>query len=268
MLNQIVYIYIVLKIVLEWEALLNFRCIFYSDMPSYTAIALDRLFDTGASKPIDKRVPTSMPVPISRKPERTASAPAMKKKVPPRPPLKPALYTTPEVKLLPVADSPSSFPPSPYVINHKRRGPRLLKSSSEASVLSKQNGEIIDDKSFDTVIGSSAGDLQFTFSNHEPVEEEHGNGVCDGKFVVGSGGELVNGHQEAENSSLTNVLLRDNGPALNLERDTDIEDFFDPKDSMSFTSNTDVEENAGTDLHVKFSSPVGEFYDAWEGKLG
>ncbi|CAK8539924.1 unnamed protein product [Lathyrus sativus] len=232
-------------------------------MPTFSAIALDRLLDTEASKPIDKPVPTSMPVPISRTLERTATAPAMKKKVP-RPPLKPALYTTPEVKLLPEADSPSSFPPSPYVINHKRRGPRLLKSSSEASVLSKQNSEAIDDKSFDTVIGSSAGDLQFAFSNHEPVEEEHANGVCGGKSVRVNGAGPVNGHREPENSSLTNVLLRDNGPALNLERDTDIEDFFDPKDSMSFTSNTDVEENAGTDLPVKFSSPVGEFYDAWE----
>ncbi|KAL5099472.1 hypothetical protein RYX36_003799 [Vicia faba] len=227
-------------------------------MPPFSAIALDRLLETGASKPIDKPVPTSMPVPISRTLDRTASAPAMKKKVPPRPPLKPALYTTPEVKLLPIADSPSSFPPSPYVVNHKRRGPRLLKSSSEASALSKQNSEAIDDKSFDTVIGSSGGDLQFTFSNHEPVEEEHVNGVCGGEFVRGNEGQLVNGHQEPENCSLAN------GPALNSERDTDIEDFFDPRDSMSFTSNTDVEENAGTDLPVKFSSPVGEFYDACE----
>ncbi|CAL5188068.1 unnamed protein product [Lathyrus oleraceus] len=233
-------------------------------MPTFSAIALDRLLDTGASKPIDKPVPTSMPVPISRRTlDRTASAPAMKKKVP-RPPLKPALYTTPEMKLLPVADSPSSFPPSPYVINHKRRGPGLLKSSSEACVLSKQNSEAIDDKSFDTMIGSSAGDLQFAFSNHDPVEEEHTNSVCGGKFVRRNGGEPVNGHQEPENSSLTNVLHRDNGSALNLERDTDTEDFFDLKDSMSFTSNTDVEENAVTDLLVKFSSPVGEFYDAWE----
>lgn len=30
----------------------------------------------------------------------------------------------------------------------------------------------------------------------------------------------------------------------------------------------EVEENAGTELSMKFSSPSTEFYDAWEGKLG
>jgi hypothetical protein len=151
----------------------------FTDMPTFTAIALDRLLETGASKPSDKPIPTSMPIPKSRTLERTTSAPAVKKKVS-RPPLKPALYTTPEVKQLPLVDSPSSFPPSPYIINHKRRGPRLHKSSSEASVLSKQNtsrDEKVDDKSFDTCSASSTGDLQFSFTNPEPVEEEHVNGV-------------------------------------------------------------------------------------------
>lgn len=238
-------------------------------MPTYTAIAFDRFLETGASKPIDKPAPTSMPVPKVQKLERTTSAPPVKNKVP-RPRLKPALYTTPEVKQLPVVDSPSSFPPSPYIINHKRRGPRLHKSSSEASVLSKKNvssDEKVDDKSFDTCAASSAGDLQFSFTNPEPVEKELLNGVCGGEFDRSNGSELMNGHKEPENSSFANGLIRENGPALNTARDTDIEDFFDPQDSMSFTSNTDVEENAGTDLSMKFSSPGGEFYDAWEGKL-
>ncbi|CAJ2646451.1 unnamed protein product [Trifolium pratense] len=235
-------------------------------MPTFTAIALDRLLESGASKPSDKPVPASMPIPKSHTLERTTSAPALKKKVP-RPPLKPSLYTTPEVKQLPVVDSPSSFPPSPYIINHKRRGPRLQKSASEASVLSKQNAsgdEKVDDKSFDTCSASSAGDLQFSFTNPEPVEEEHVNGVCGGEFDRCKGSELVNGHKEPENSSNTNGSLGENGPALNTERDTEIEDFFDPQDSMSCTSNTDVEENPGTDLSLKFSSPGGEFYDARE----
>ncbi|AES95021.1 hypothetical protein MtrunA17_Chr5g0404591 [Medicago truncatula] len=235
-------------------------------MPTYTAIAFDRFLETGASKPIDKPAPTSMPVPKVQKLERTTSAPPVKNKVP-RPRLKPALYTTPEVKQLPVVDSPSSFPPSPYIINHKRRGPRLHKSSSEASVLSKKNvssDEKVDDKSFDTCAASSAGDLQFSFTNPEPVEKELLNGVCGGEFDRSNGSELMNGHKEPENSSFANGLIRENGPALNTARDTDIEDFFDPQDSMSFTSNTDVEENAGTDLSMKFSSPGGEFYDAWE----
>lgn len=238
-------------------------------MPAFTAIALDRFLETGASKPIDKPIPTSMPVPKSQALERTTSAPAAKSNVP-RPPLKPALYTTPEVKPLPVADTPSSFPPSPYIVNHKRRGPCLLKSSSEASVLSKKNvsgDEKVNDKSFDTVVASSAGDLQFNFINPRLVEEENANGVCGGEFDRSNGSEVVNGHREPENSSLANVIVRDNGPALNSERLSEIEDFFDLQDSTSFTSNTDVEENAGTDQSAKFNSPGAEFYDAWEGKL-
>lgn len=234
-------------------------------MPTFTAIALDRLLESGASKPVDKPVLTSMPVPKSQKLERTTSAPPTKNKLPPRPLLKPALYTTPELKPLPVPDSPSSFPPSPYVVNHKHRRPRLHKSSSEASVLSNSNQNANDDdERFDNVVASSAGDLQFPFTNPEPVEEEQVNGVSGGKFDNSNGGQLVNGHRGPENSGSSNVLLTQKEPALNSERDAEIEDFFDPQDSMSFTSNTDVEDNAGTELSVK--SPGGEFYDAWEGK--
>ncbi|KAJ1408857.1 hypothetical protein SESBI_23269 [Sesbania bispinosa] len=234
-------------------------------MPTFTAIALDRLLEPGASKPVDKPIPISMPVPKSQKLDRSTSAPTAKNKVP-RPWLKPALYTTPEVKPLP--DSPaSSFPPSPYIINHKRRGPRLLKSSSEASALSHQDvhsEEKVSGKSFDNVVTSSAGDLQVTFTKPELVEEEQVNGVNGGELDSINGGDPVNGHTEPENSSFTNLLPGEKVPALNLERDRELEDFFDPQDSMSYTSNTDGEDNAGTELSMKFNSPGGEFYDAWE----
>ncbi|TKY70418.1 hypothetical protein E2542_SST06708 [Spatholobus suberectus] len=232
-------------------------------MPTFTAIALDRLIEPGASKSVDKSAPTSMPVPNWQKLESNTSVPAKKSKIS-RPPLKPALYTTPEVTPLP--DSPSSFPPSPYIINHKRRGPRLLKSSSEASVLSEVHipgDENVNDKSVDAVVASSAGDLEVTFTNPELVEEEQVNGECDGKLDSGNDADLANGHRETGSSSLTDGLLKEKPLALNLDRDREVEDFFDPLDSMSFTSNTDAEENAGTELSVKFSSPGGEFYDAW-----
>ena len=239
-------------------------------MPTFSAIALDTLLEPGASKPVDKSAPTSMPVPNSQKLERSTSAPATKKKVP-RPPLKPALYATPEVKPLPDAP-PSSFPPSPYIINHKRRGPRLLKSTSEASVLAEQNvhdGEKVNGKSLDTVVASSAGDLQVPFKNPEAVRKRQVNGVYDGELDGSNdGGDLGSGHRETASSSITNGLHREKIPALDSERDREIEDFFDLQDSMSITSNTDGEENAGTELSVKYSSPGGEFYDAWEGKLG
>ncbi|XP_020217800.1 uncharacterized protein LOC109801199 [Cajanus cajan] len=233
-------------------------------MPTFTAIALDRLIEPGASKAVDKSAPTSMPVPNSQNLERTTNVSAKKTKVP-RPPLKPALYTTPEVTPLP--DAPSSFPPSPYIINHKRRGPRLLKSSSEASVLSEVNihgGEDVSDKSFDDVVASSAGDLHVSSRSPELVKEEQVNGVPDGKLDGSNDADLANGHIETGSSNLTDGLLKEKPLTLNLDRDRVVEDFFDPRDSMSFTSNTDGEENAGTELSMKFSCSGGEFYDAWE----
>ncbi|KAF7828885.1 putative plant/F18B3-190 protein [Senna tora] len=237
-------------------------------MPTFTAIAFDRLIEPGASKSVDKSAPSSMPVPNSKL-DRRNSAPTTKRKAP-RPQLKPALYATPEVTPLP--DSPSSFPPSPYIINHKRRGPRLLKSLSEANVQSKQ--KIPDDemvngkpKNSDTVIVNSAGDLQVTFSNPEPVKEDSANGIHDSEPSRIHNGDLATGHREDGSSSYTNGSLRDcitTKVAYNLERDGESEDFFDPHDSMSYTSNTDGEDNTPIGHSMKVSTPGGEFFDAWE----
>jgi hypothetical protein len=53
----------------------------------------------------------------------------------------------------------------------------------------------------------------------------------------------------------------------NVERNGDSDDFFDPQDSMSYTSNTDVEDTTAVESSMKLTAalPVGEFYDAWEG---
>ncbi|RYQ80062.1 hypothetical protein Ahy_Scaffold1g106724 isoform B [Arachis hypogaea] len=207
-------------------------------MPTFSAIALDRLLEPGGSRPVDRSASNSMPLPNSQK-GRNASAPPKKKKAT-RPPLKPALYATPEVTPLP--DAPSSFPPSPYIINHKRRGPRLLKSTSEASILAEQNVlhdcEKPNGKSSDTVVVSSAGDLQVPYKNPEAVKKELGDSVYHFEFDSSNNGDFGTGHRESGSSSITN-------------------------ESMSFASITDVEDNAGADLSMKYSSP-GEFFDAWE----
>ncbi|MED6181192.1 hypothetical protein PIB30_017166 [Stylosanthes scabra] len=230
-------------------------------MPTFSAIALDRLLEPGGSRPVDRSAPNPMPLPNSQK-GRTATAPPKKKKAP-RPPLKPALYATPEVTPLP--DAPSSFPPSPYIINHKRRGPRLLKSTSEASILAEQNVlrdcEMPNSKSSDTVVVSSAGDLQVPYKNPEVVKEEQGDSLYHFEFDSANNGDFGSGHRESGSSSITNDMQV---PALNSQRGGEIEDFFDPHESMSFASITDVEDNAGAELSVKYSSPGGEFYDAWE----
>ena len=239
-------------------------------MPTFTTIAFDRLIEPGASRAAQKNASTSVALPSSKKLERRSSEPTAQKKPPPRPQLKPSLYATPEVTPLPdspLQDSPSSFPPSPYIINHKRRGPRLLKSFSEANV--QTNQEVHDEgnvsgKSSDTVVSSSAGDLQVTLVNTEPVKEEQDNDIQDAKLSSSNGGDVGFRNRENGDSSDGNEMHVEKSVALNSENIVEIEDFFDPQDSMSLTSNTDGEDNTGTGCTTKFSTPGGEFFDAWE----
>ncbi|KAF3976182.1 hypothetical protein CMV_000628 [Castanea mollissima] len=216
-------------------------------MPTFTAIALDTLLEPGASKSVDKTMPSSKP-PNSRpipnpKLERRNSTSVTERRVK-RPQMTPALYATP--KATPLPDSPTSFTPSPYIINHKRRGPRLMKSYSEDDVSSRQK---TDEKvngnknNAETEVAHSTDDISVTFSIPGP-NEEHVNGDRD--CEVGS-----------HNSEPGEDLLK-------LERDGDSEYFFDPQDSLSVASNTDVEDNSGAERLVKLTPPTGEFYDAWE----
>jgi len=233
-------------------------------MPTFSAIAFDRLIEPGASKPSYKSAPVPMPVP--KKLQRRSSEPTVTKKAAPRPQLKPALYATPEVTPLP--DAPSSFPPSPYIVNHKRRGPRLLKSSSEANVQAKQKD--IDDanangKSNDSVVACSDADLKITSTNAEPViaKEAQVNGVHDTGLSSNNGCDLGHRHTESESSGVLNGPHMDKVVASNLERADECDDFFDPNDSMSIKSCTDGEDHTGMEQAVKRA----EFFDAWEGKL-
>ncbi|KAK7262879.1 hypothetical protein RJT34_30460 [Clitoria ternatea] len=230
-------------------------------MPTFTAIAFDRLIEPGGSKPAHKSGHASMPVP--RKLERRSSEPTVRKKLPPRPQLKPALYATPEVKPLP--DTPSSFPPSPYIINHKRRGPRLQKSFSEANV--QANQKVLDDKnasgkSCDVVVAGSTDNLQVGLLNPEAVVGQQVNSPCDTNACSSNGSDLEHGHWEGELSSIANGSLVEKVVASGLERDDEIEDFFDPHDSMSVASSADGDDNTGTGRSMKFHG--GEFFDAWE----
>ncbi|CAL5197569.1 unnamed protein product [Lathyrus oleraceus] len=239
-------------------------------MPTFTAIAFDRLIEPGASREGQRSASNSLPVPSTKKLEGKSSEPTARKKVPPRPQLKPSLYATPEVTQLPdspLHNSPSSFPPSPYIINHKRRGPRLLKSFSEANVQAKQEVQEegnANGMSSDTVVSSSAGDLQVTFTNTENVKEEQDNGVQDTKLSSSNGGDVGPAHKENEISSDPNGMHDDKVAPLKLERDGESEDFFDLNDSMSLTSYTDGEDNTGTARSAKYSTAGGEFFDAWE----
>ena len=242
-------------------------------MPTFTAIAFDRLIEPGASKSVDKSVPNSKPPNLRPIPnsmlERRNSTSAAEKRVK-RPQMTPALYATPKVTPLP--DSPTSFPPSPYIINHKRRGPRLMKSFSEDDVSSRQktvekvNGNM---DNAETEVVHSTDDASVTFSVPGP-NEEHVNGghecevgSCNSEPGC-SNGELGSSNVELGSSSKSNGVAREED-SLKLERDGDSEYFFDPQDSLSITSNTDGEDSSGPERSMKLATPMGEFFDAWEG---
>ncbi|BFG39151.1 hypothetical protein CerSpe_254250 [Prunus speciosa] len=267
-------------------------------MPTFTVIALDRLLEPGTSSksvdmsslPNSKPISNSMPVPESKL-ERRNSTSVVENRLH-RPPIKPALYATPEATPLP--DSPTSFPPSPYIINHKRRGPRLLKSYSEQDVSihrkagneEKLNGDV---NNAEAKLSSSTVDDSATFTFPKPVEVQHSNGVhhfessngklgtSNGKIrssnvELGSSSEREDIFHESKKRSSNVELSKDSDrdddlwkqPAMTLERDSDREDFFDPKDSMSVSSYTDGEVNAGAERSAQTSTPIGEFYDAWD----
>ncbi|KAL5557330.1 hypothetical protein UlMin_039566 [Ulmus minor] len=242
-------------------------------MPTFTAIALDTLLEQGASKSVDKSVPRAVPKPKlgpNTKLQRRKSTSVTERRTN-RPQIRPALYATPEATPLP--DSPTSFPPSPYIINHKRRGPRLLKSSSESNVAARQktldeekiNGSAND---AETKVVSLTGNESVTFTIAEPLVEDCGtsNGKLEnGSVDLGSCNE-ENGKLECGSSNLSNGLATEidlcKQVAASSERGSEREDFFDPQESMSFTSNTDVEDNA--ERSVQLTPNAGEFFDAWE----
>ncbi|XP_034683660.1 uncharacterized protein LOC117912952 [Vitis riparia] len=227
-------------------------------MPTFTAIALDRLLEPGASKTVMKSASDLKPVPDSKLERRNSTSTVTTENKPLWSQISPALYATPEATPLP--DSPSSFPPSPYIINHKRRGPRLIKSFSQYDVPSGQkiaDGEGVNGnaKDIEPVVVESANNGPVTFTVADPIVEEPVNGFHN---------------EKPESSNSKNVFATENGPsvAVNSERDGDGDgdgdDFFDPQESMSFTSNTEGEDFNGAEHSLKLTTPMGEFYDAWE----
>ncbi|XP_020270442.1 uncharacterized protein LOC109845581 [Asparagus officinalis] len=211
-------------------------------MPTFTAIALDSLLEQGSRNPNPK------PPPAPARVQRQLSAPpnpvSEKKTIPSRPShaVSPTLYTTPEVTPLP--DSPSSFPPSPYIINHKRRGPRLLKSFSQSDVLGDESKATNLERKVEAPTVSSGdggeskiGNLEVVMGNGEHVNLENG----------------VNGGEKEQMSLVVEV-----------ERDAELDEFVDFLDSMSTSSNAEMDEGSLGERSWKPGTPVGEYYDAFE----
>ncbi|XP_030514418.1 uncharacterized protein LOC115728218 [Rhodamnia argentea] len=228
-------------------------------MPTFTAIALDRLLEPGAFRPVDKAVDTSRSAPNAKPPkpnpvlesklERRNSVPSIEGSIQ-LPRLTPSLYATPDVT--PLLDSPSSLPSSsPYIINHKRRGPRLLKSSSLDSA-SSHHKVVDEEKSNGNMKDSETSCLAIAVDESEVAS-------CKGfkNRVLDAGTGSLSCQVEEENVSAKPVTL-----AAEIEGNS--ENICHPWDSFCHTGNTDAEENGTTEYSLKFETPVAEFFDAWE----
>ncbi|CAH8385088.1 unnamed protein product [Eruca vesicaria subsp. sativa] len=228
-------------------------------MPTFSAIALDRMIEPGASTSLHTKSSYYYSKPPISKPEKgKGKLPDQKTTTFTRPQMSPSLYATPDAIPLPNSPSSSSFPPSPYIINHKSRGPpRLLKSSSEANVASNKP---LEDEGVVTDVKASPRRKSTSFSfpisegTGEDFDCQFGNFNFDGKLGDGKS-EMDNAANdlEWENSMQEPVTAK-------AEKESESEDFYDPGESASFTSNTD----AGEDGSHRLATPVGEFYDAWD----
>lgn len=248
-------------------------------MPTLAAVAFDRLLEPTASESLERATHNSMPVPNSKPPnpkpainlklERRNSTSDVEGKVQ-QPRITPALYTTPEVTALP--GSPSSYSPSPYVINHKWRGPRLLKSCSEGGVTTSLNAQ--KEKSSQNQedgnnsliasngigVGNSIPKLvEVKDANGINVSEVANNQIQSGNIVWEVGSSTLNDDLAVDADS----LKRD---PLILENLGDADDFYDPQDSLSHASNIEEDNSVCVTYRLsKHTAAMGEFFDAWEG---
>ncbi|KAE8715680.1 Detected protein of unknown function [Hibiscus syriacus] len=204
-------------------------------MATFTAIALDSLLEPGPSRSVEDsgpnlKPPIPKPKPITNsKMERSSNTSATRKVN--RPQISPSLYATPEATAVP--NSPTSFSPSPYIINHKRCGSCLSKSFSADNVSSQE--KILEEvdinekrKLADCKFVDQLKDGFVTYIIPEPNEDEHENGATHNCPIVielensvhgGSiqeehmydfhDGEFGSYNAEAESSQINNGLPMD-----------------------------------------------------------
>ncbi|XP_010497379.1 PREDICTED: uncharacterized protein LOC104774482, partial [Camelina sativa] len=82
-------------------------------------------------------------------------------------------------------------------------------------------------------------------------------------------GKIENGGNSELEDNAANGLDRENNNmsepvTIKTDKESESEDFYDPGASASFTSNTEVEGDAGEEGSQRLATPVGEFYDAWD----
>ncbi|RZC88549.1 hypothetical protein C5167_016411 [Papaver somniferum] len=210
-------------------------------MPTFSAVTLDRFLESGAAKS------------------------KLKSQV------SPSLYKTRETTSS-LPESPFSLPPSTYVVNHKRRGVNLQKSHSQSEVLERAVEDKIEDRRYGLLqvqATHSLGDvsvLEITNKLTDISEEVDEIGGKTSNLNDESGEENdVSGERKSSWNDVNRekrALLVANGNELDKEIVSD--DFFDPQESMSYTSNTDAEDNAWGERSFKMSTMTAEYYDACE----
>ncbi|KAI3899143.1 hypothetical protein MKW92_051487 [Papaver armeniacum] len=208
-------------------------------MPTFSAVTLDRFLEPGAAKS------------------------KLKSQV------SPSLYKTPETTSS-LPESPFSLPPSPYVVNHKPRGINLQKSHSQSEVLERAVEDNIEDRRSDSLQAShSLGDvsvLEITNKLTDISEEvdEIGEKTSNLNDELGEENDVSGERNSSWNDVIRekSALLVANGNELDKEIVSD--DFFDPQESMSYTSNTDAEDNTWGQRSFKMSTIMAEYYDACE----
>ncbi|CAI9757838.1 unnamed protein product [Fraxinus pennsylvanica] len=184
--------------------------------------------------------------------------------------ISPALYATPEST--PLSDAPSSFPPSPYIINHKRRGPRLMKCFSEDDVVTHHRG--VDENKFNENGKNAEKELASIAKDDTCVHKQHVDAFEDDSYTPNvlnaASQEDLNGVSDGKHGSSDST----NGSTVkhsatksvgfNLRRDGEVDDFFDSQDLMSVKSNSESEGVGGAERSLNSITPTAEFYDAWE----
>ncbi|KAL1217030.1 hypothetical protein V5N11_021381 [Cardamine amara subsp. amara] len=217
-------------------------------MPTFSAAVLDRSLTPGDSK--SREIPNTLHSKNDEPKENIIFT---------RPQMSPSLYATP--KEIPLPNSPYSYPPSPYIINHKGRGPALLKTASE-----------VDEEA--TTCLSKSTSLPFPIS--DAIAQDHTNGVhtqgiperplwdCSpphGKLFNEKPGRGISNGGIGSNSA-TNALEWKSylleSVRIKVDKELEFQDFYNPGESVSFTSNKD---DAGAH---KLATPDGEFYDAFD----
>ncbi|KAG9443303.1 hypothetical protein H6P81_014643 [Aristolochia fimbriata] len=232
-------------------------------MPTFSAISLDRLLEPRGQKSFVKP-PT---------PKLEKLRPSDERK-PRHGYISPKLYKTPEVTPLP--DSPTSFPPSPYIIDHKRRGPRLIRSASLNDVAPPQSHEekkILDNEVDGDAVPFQCNEEKKTLENgdkRDEILEDVAEDISRTVSVSGRHDDLsTSGLQDGglESNDLDEIFAVDSSAktlTVDSDKEVECEDFFDTQESISVHSNADTEDNGGIERLLKHHLPSGEHGEAFE----